>query len=343
MLSKNVGNRRNFLRGAAVGAGALIAPSLPSFAQSVKFKFAVTVLPWGDRLADAIHDTAKAGFPGIEFFPNNVTPYLSNPLPVKKMLDDAGLQICSCSNPPGNFYDRATQEKVIADHVKLARDFLAPFGNVKAFKCNPGGRPGDPGVRAEPTTVGAATIDLAVTDDHIKIAAESFNKIGEETKKLGIKLAVHPHASSLLSTQKETRRFLELTDPNLVFLTIDTAHVQLAGFDPLELMKEQWPRVAEIHYKDLPPTMRGNRTYAPPMMGPSAGGHGYWRNLGGLDSGGVDFPAIHRFLVSKGYDGWISIDLDISMLEGKDLEETNEINARYIRDVLHVPMPPRNI
>ncbi len=335
---------RRAVLGAA--AGAAVAPALSSAAsaQTAKMKFAVTSLPW-DNLSDAIRDIAAAGYHGIEFFPNNIVGYVDKPLAIKKMLDDAGLQMCSCSNGgpdfSTNFFDRSQTDKTVADHVRFARDFLAPFGYVKAYKANPGGRPGPRGQGGNPTTAGAAAIHTAVTDEHIKIAADTFNRIGEQTIKFGIKIAAHPHCSSVISTAEEIRRFIALTDPRYVWFTLDTGHIQLAGIDPLQLMKDHWDRVAEIHYKDLPPTMRGNRAYAPPMMGPSAGGHGYWRNLGGADSGGVDFPAIHKFLLSKSYDGWISMDLDATMLEGKDLAETAAINARYVRDVLKAPMKPR--
>jgi len=46
-------------------------------------------------------------------------------------------------------------------------------------------------------------------------------------------------------------------------------------------MKDYWPRVAEVHYKDAPAHLRGNKVVAVPKSGPESGGHGWFRNLGG--------------------------------------------------------------
>jgi sugar phosphate isomerase/epimerase len=106
--------------------------------------------------------------------------------------------------------------------------------------------------------------------------------------------------------------------------------------NPLQIMKDYWPRITEIHYKDTAANLRGNNTLAVPISGPQAGGHGWFRNLGGRDSGGVDFPTIQKFLLKRNYRGWITLDLDASMIEGKDMEETIRINVKYLVDVLGV-------
>jgi inosose dehydratase len=130
---------------------------------------------------------------------------------------------------------------------------------------------------------------------------------------------------------------MELTDPRYVWLTTDTSHLTLGGMDPLQIMKDYWPRVAEVHYKDAPTHLRGNKVLAVPKTGPEAGGHGWFRNLGGPDSGGVDFPAIQQFLIEKNYKGWVTLDLDASMVPaGMDMEQNLKGNIKYLVDVLHV-------
>ena len=88
---------------------------------------------------------------------------------------------------------------------------------------------------------------------------------------------------------------------------------------------------------DAPTHLRGNKVHAVPKTGPEAGGYGWFRNLGGKDSGGVDFPAIQEWLVDHKYNRWITLDLDELMLEGKDMEDTLKINLNYLVNVLHVP------
>jgi hypothetical protein len=99
--------------------------------------------------------------------------------------------------------------------------------------------------------------------------------------------------------------------------------------------------VAEVHYKDAPARLRGNKTVAVPKSGPEAGGHGWFRNLGGdkdrPDAGGVDFPAIQAFLIKQNYKGWVVLDLDASMIpKGMDMEQNLRSNIKYLVDVLHV-------
>ena len=256
--------------------------------------------------------------------------YLDKPLALKKLMDDAGVQMVTCSNGggpdfSGNFFDPSKTPKTIKDHIKLARDFIKPFGYCDHFKMNNGPRP--------------AGYD--VSDDQIKVCADALNAIGMETIKLGIKLAPHPHVGSLIQNEHETRRLMELTDPRYVWLTTDTSHLTLGGMDPLQIIKDYWPRVAEVHYKDAPTHLRGNKTVAVPKSGPESGGHGWFRNLGGdkdhPDANGVDFPAIQAFLIKQNYKGWVVLDLDASMIpKGMDMEQNLRGNIKYMVDVLHV-------
>jgi len=57
---------------------------------------------------------------------------------------------------------------------------------------------------------------------------------------------------------------MELTDPRYVWLTTDTSHLTLGGMDPLQIMKDYWPRVAEVHYKDAPTHLRGTKSWRCP-------------------------------------------------------------------------------
>jgi inosose dehydratase len=325
--------RRHFLQTSSAIGASLAAGSLgvtPAAAKTLPFRYAYSAVSWGTNIEEAIKVGHRLRMPGIEPFRDNVINYLDKPLALKKLMDDAGIRMATCSNGggkdfSGNFFDPAKTPKTVADHIKFARDFILPFGYCDHFKMNNGPRP--PG--------------YDVSDDQIKVAADALNAIGMETIKFGIRLAPHPHVGSLIQTEHETRKLMELTDPRYVWLTTDTSHLTLGGMDPLQIMKDYWPRVAEVHYKDAPRHLRGNKTLAVPKSGPEAGGHGWFRNLGGdvdhPDSGGVDFPAIQAFLIQQNYKGWVTLDLDASMIpKGSNMEETIKGNLKYLVDVLHV-------
>ena len=295
-------------------------------AAPLPFRFAASAISWGTNIEEAIKAAARLRLPGLEPFRENVINYLDRPLELKALFDASHVQMVSCSNGggpdfSGNFYDPAKTPKTIADHVKLAHDFMLPFGYCNHFKMNMGSRP--PGGET--------------SDDDIKVAADALNAIGKQTIAFGIRLAPHPHVGSLIEMEHEVRKLMELTDPRYVWLTTDTSHLTLGGMDPLQIMKDYWPRVAEVHYKDAPTHLRGNKVLAVPKTGPEAGGHGWFRNLGGEDSGGVDFPAIQKFLIEKNFSGWVTLDLDASMIPpGMDMEQNLKGNIKYLVDVLHV-------
>jgi sugar phosphate isomerase/epimerase len=320
--------RRHFLQSsAALGCAAGLGLGLgEAAAKPLSFRYAYSAISWETNIEEAIKAGQRLKMPGIEPFRSNVINYLGKPLALKKLMDDAGLQMATCSNGggkdfSGNFYDPAQTPKTIADHVKFVRDFIVPFGYCNHFKMNLGSRP--------------AGYDT--NDDQIKVCADALNKIGEQTIKMGIRLAPHPHVNSLVQNDHETRLLMKLTDPKYVWLTTDTSHLTLGGMDPLQIMKDYWPRVAEVHYKDAPRHLRGSKVVAVPRSGPEAGGHGWFRNLGGPDSGGVDFLTIQKFLIAKNYKGWVTLDLDASMIPaGSNMEENLKGNLKYLVDVLHV-------
>ena len=241
--------RRNFLGSAfalsgAVGAGllpigALAADAAQSSnwtapAPDMRFRFACSAAAWNNNIEKAIAVTSRLGLPGLEPFRHDVVNYLDRPLALRKLFDDVGVSMVTCSNGggpdfSGNFYDATKTAKSVADHIKFARDFIRMFGYCDHFKMNMGSRP--PGGET--------------TDEHIKIAADALNQIGEQTIKFGIRTAPHPHVGSLIETEHEVRALMALTDPRYVWIVTDTAHLTLGSMDSFQIIRDYWPRLAE--------------------------------------------------------------------------------------------------
>ena len=151
--------------------------------------------------------------------------------------------------------------------MSFARDFLQPLG-CDHWKVNMGRRP--PG---------------GPSDDQLKRLADTLNEIGRQTIAMGVRLAPHPHIWGPMEREKEMRRAMDLTDPRYVWMTPDTGHLVLGGGDPVQIMSDYFPRIAEVHLKDTYAKYRGNTST------PSEEEHNkvasVYHNLGG---GGVDFP-----------------------------------------------------
>lgn len=279
----------------------------------------VVVRGWGGNIDEGVKETGRMGFQGIEPFRQHIMQYLSAPQAFRRKLDEAGIKMLSCSNGghnmSTNFIEVAEAPQTIKDHVAFAHDFILPISGPTAFKFNMGRRP----------------VGNIMTDDHLKILANTLNEIGRQTIEFGIKAAPHPHIWGPMEREHEVRRTLELTDPRYVFITADTAHLTLGGMDPLGIMREYFPRIAEIHYKDCDPKYIGNTETPTQKM------HAEKSLYLDLGAGGVNLPAIHKLVLERNYKGWISLDYDAPRVEEhQTIEEKILANKRYLIEVLHV-------
>ncbi len=282
-------------------------------------RFAVGAFIFGELAPEDIALTAALGFPGIEPYRQLLMPWLERPRDLKAILDRHGVAMATCSNGgPGqsvDFIDPAARRRTIDDHLAFARDFLTIFG-CEHFKINLGTRP--PG--------GTSEADL-------EAIAGTLNELGRRTADLGIRLAPHPHIWGPIERPHEIRRLLELTDPAYVSLTLDTAHVNLGGGDPVALLDAYYDRVAAIHWKDTTAAYRG---YSGPT--PTREEHARENLYRDLGAGGVDLPAVWRLLQERGYRGWITLDLDPPRPEEGEgtVEEKLLLNRRYVLEALGV-------
>jgi inosose dehydratase len=82
-----------------------------------------------------------------------------------------------------------------------------------------------------------------------------------------VRLCVHPHADSHLETQPEIEHFLAGTDPDLVWLCLDTGHVAYGGGDNIDLIRRFGDRVGYVHLKQLnPEVLRQAREHSLPFI-----------------------------------------------------------------------------
>jgi len=279
----------------------------------------------------AIKRIAALGMQGVEPYAPQVEKYRKNPKGLKKLFDDAGLTLIDIANgavgTSTNFMDAAEIPKTISTHVEYARDFLQPI-EATLWKCNMGARPaGGP------------------SDDQLKRLADALNEIGRQTIAMGIRLAPHPHIWGPMERERDVRTVMELTDPKYVWLTTDTGHLCLGGMDPVKIMGDYFPRIAEVHLKDTYAKYRGNTSTPTQEQHKVAS---VYHNLGG---GGVDFPAVFKLLRDRHYKGWAILDLDgprkgddgFEAIGGTmDLAVDDYImhNINYLRVVLGIKLPP---
>jgi len=145
--------------------------------------------------------------------------------------------------------------------------------------------------------------------------ARAMEQIGAETKKLGIRTVYHPHLDCFIETREQLDRFMSIVDTDLVGLCIDPTHLQIAGSDPVDILRTYIDHVDYVHFKDC-------KAGAEKLQG-------YDRYLAfcELGAGVVDLPAMTEILLESGYDGLAIIELDASE---KSAEESCRESVEYV-------------
>jgi sugar phosphate isomerase/epimerase len=89
--------------------------------------------------------------------------------------------------------------------------------------------------------------------DDFKRMADSFNSIGNEARRNGVKFAYHNHGYGLRETQGQIplQLMLQQTDPTLVFFEMDIYWTTAGGADPVQYLKDYPTRYKMLHLKDM--------------------------------------------------------------------------------------------
>ena len=126
---------------------------------------------------------------------------------------------------------------------------------------------------------------------------------------------------------------MDLTDPTLVYLIADTAHLTLGGIDPVKFVRDWYPRIAGVHLKDTEPK------YSVAKAGwkgpaPSREEHARVNLYKNFGTGGVDFAGFIQALRERGYDSWVSLDFDPLRPGEGEIEGTMSMRRTYLLDKL---------
>jgi inosose dehydratase len=255
---------------------------------------------------------AKYGYHGLEPFQDDMPQYLKQPPEVfKKVLDEAGLALCTVGS--GGQYLDGIKETIESNAARAK--YVAHFG-CKHLKVNLSRR------------VGAENLSLETA----KILARNLNDVGRRTADVGIKFAFHPHAWTLVERQPELDMMMELTDPKLVYLVLDTGHAALGGIDPVKALRDYYPRVASVHLKDAEAKYNQKNGWRGPA--PSEDEHKRVNLYKRLGSGGVDFPAFFQELRRRSYDGWVTMDFDAPRPGEGTVEQDMNSHKKYLVETL---------
>lgn len=141
-------------------------------------------------------------------------------------------------------------------------------------------------------------------------AAACLNKIGDMSQKMGIRTCVKNDFWTLMRGSS-IRAFMEKVDRSLVSFAPDTAQLQIADADPVELIHAYGKDLhcvclTDTKYKDQ---VENYKSISPEF--PQSGA--LQRCYCDLGNGDVDFGAVYRALQAKDFDGLVILESRYSL------------------------------
>ena len=174
---------------------------------------------------------------------------------------------------------------------------------------------------------GRITPDDELDDAGWRALADGVNHIARQLRdELGLETVFHHHCAGFVETPAEVTRLLDLTDPALVGLCLDTGHYVYGGGDPLQCLSQHAARVRYLHLKDVDPDVVA-RARSERLNYFEAVEAGVFCELG---RGCVDFPGAIAAMNRLGYDGWAVVEQDVVAGMGTPLESARR-NREYLR------------
>lgn len=142
------------------------------------------------------------------------------------------------------------------------------------------------------------------SDADLSAEIESLHWLADLCRAQEMPMYYHTHNWELVDDLRELRYLMTNTDPEKISLALDIGWVQRAGYDPLKVIDDVYPRIRYLHLKDT----RDDR----------------WTEVG---RGTVDFRAVLTDLKQRGFSGWLTVERD------EELENAFE-SAKTSREAL---------
>jgi inosose dehydratase len=304
----------------------MTAPALAERLGPDKVKLGVCCTLWwnddfptidaGISFGQAVSEMALAGFQGCSIGHK----YPAEAAELKAALDLRGLQI---SEPWTSTYF------TIADmRQKTVDAFEETLAHVKALG----------GTELVVAEFGASSHLLPIdvfanrpvfSDAQWDALTSGLETLGKIANSAGMKLSYHHHMGTGVMTRADVDRLMASTDPNLVHLLLDTAHIAFAGDDPLELARAHAERIGHVHLKSIRPEVV-SRVREEGLSFQEGVELGVFTVPG---DGAIDFRPILEVLADAGYRGWLVVEAEQDPNKATPLEYAKKARA-YLADVL---------
>lgn len=174
--------------------------------------------------------------------------------------------------------------------------------------------------------------EMSLTDKQWKVFSRGAEEVARTVKsETGLRTVFHHHCAGFVERPDEIGRLLDMTDPDLLGLVLDTGHYTYgSGSNDSEVVLEGLERFAEriwyMHFKDCHPEIadRARRE-----------GWDYFESIRRgvfceLGQGCVDFSAVLNLLRQQNYNGWVVVEQDVLPGMGSP-KQSAQRNREYLR------------
>jgi inosose dehydratase len=264
----------------------------------------------------AVSEMALAGFQGCSIGHK----YPSEPAVLKAALDLRGLQI---SEPWTSTYftiDEMRQKTVDSFEETLAR--IKALGGTELVVA-------EFGASSHLLPIDVFANRPVFTDAQWDALTSGLQKLGKIANSAGMKLSYHHHMGTGVMTRADVDRLMASTDPDLVHLLLDTAHIAFAGDDPLDLARAHADRIGHVHLKSIRPEVV-SRVREEGLSFQEGVELGVFTVPG---DGSIDFRPILEVLADADYRGWLVVEAEQDPNKANPLEYAKKARA-YLTDVL---------
>lgn len=242
------------------------------------------------EMLDVIRDAGLDGF-RLNGWPGTLTRFGMTESVLEKELSKRGLRLATLSFG-GAANDPAQHDKILANAHEACK-FLKRFGSDLLTVFSPG------------------RVNKVLMREHMRVACEFWNRLGELAGTYGIKAGSHNHSQGqLVESQDEVELMLRLTDEKKFGWSPDTVHLYLGGCDIPYLFEKYGKRLVSMDYIDAKYTYAHKDVVTANGKVDKAGTHNATFMLTNQDlgDGEIDFPRLHRVLKRVAFRGWITID-----------------------------------
>jgi inosose dehydratase len=155
---------------------------------------------------------------------------------------------------------------------------------------------------------GKPTAPARLDPDGWKRLIETTHRVADLAgNQFGLRVVFHPHAETHVEYEDQIELFLEQTDPERVFLCLDTGHHAYRGGDPVAFFRRHHCRIPYLHLKSVDRELQ-KRVEAERIPFAVAVGMDMFCEP---SRGAVDFPAFRAALRDVDYHGLATVEQDM--------------------------------